>query len=181
MPRRTNDDNALGAALMQKSAARRFSFLGSSEQLEKRVEALEEALEETEVMQNGPFAIEASEKPAPLVRNPGRPRMRPKDFEALARDLWKTAQSTDGATVSHTQLKQIAREFDNSRFIPPADYLERHSAKKIKEFNRNHSHSKVGPIRTWSKLVECGDKDHLRGMRRMLSRCAKMVPPAVRK
>ena len=42
-------------------------------------------------------------------------------------------------------------------------------------FNSRNSNSKLGPITTWSKLISCRDKDLLRGMRRLLYRCAEKL------
>ena len=56
--------------------------------------------------------------------------------------------------------------------LPPAAYLEGKCAQEIKYSNRRNSNSKIGPVMTWLELVSRGDKDHLRGMRRLLSRCS---------
>jgi hypothetical protein len=62
---------------------------------------------------------------------------------------------------------------DEQKYVPPAKYLEGDCAREVRAFNSKHSNSKVGAIQTWSQLVTIGDKDHLRGMRRLLSRCAQ--------
>jgi hypothetical protein len=59
--------------------------------------------------------------------------------------------------------------------LPPSKYLEGKYAMDLKAFNSRNSNSKLGPIKTWSELISCGDKDHLRGMRRLLSRCAEKL------
>lgn len=100
------------------------------------------------------------------------PRRR-QEFTELARQLWLAARKDGQAIVSIGQLGEIAHEFDERGYHPPSDYLEKKDADELKAYNSKHSTSKVGgPIKTWGKLVQHGDKDHLRGMRRMLSRCA---------
>jgi hypothetical protein len=120
---------------------------------------------------------------SPLTKSKGRPPERPDDFVAHAGELWKNAvEQATGAKVSGEQLRQIASELDDLKFVPPAKYLERSIAAEVRKFNSNHSHSKHGPIKAWSTLVEYADKDHLRGMRKLLSRCSKKLPAsAVRK
>lgn len=115
------------------------------------------------------------------VERKGRPAKRPQDFAARAGDLWRTAMQATGTKVSAEHLRQIASELDSSHFLPPADYLEQSVATLVRRFNTANSNSKRGPIKTWSKLIEYGDKDHLRGMRRLLSRCARNRSRRVRK
>src|SRR5208282_5435232 len=113
----------------------------------------------------------AENKTEPMSK--GRPRTRSASFCAGAAGLWAEAmKQATGKKVSCDQLKQIASELDRLNFVPPAEYLERTIAAGIRGFNSMHSNSKGGPIKTWGKLVEYGDKDHLRGMRKLLSRCA---------
>jgi len=103
----------------------------------------------------------------------GRPSVRPAPFINLAGGLWSVARRKNGAAkVSRDQLRKIASELDEKQFVPPAKYLESDCASQVKAFNSKNSNSKVGPILTWSELVTTADKDHLRGMRRLLSRCA---------
>jgi len=88
--------------------------------------------------------------------------------------LWLEATRDSGqAKVSIKQLTQIGSKLDEKGYVPPADYLEGRYAKELKAFNSRNSNSKTGAIQTWSRLVSLADKDHLRGMRRMLSRCAE--------
>jgi hypothetical protein len=109
-----------------------------------------------------------------LTQSKGRPPKRAADFCARAGELWTEAlKHATGKKVSADQLAEIASELDRLKFVPPGEYLESSFASQVKTFNRNHSNAKRGPIKTWSKLVEHADKDHLRGMRKLLSRCAK--------
>lgn len=108
---------------------------------------------------------------------PGRALARSPDFVNLAGKLWLNALGQSGnASVTAEHLKQIASRLDEGQYVPPAEYLEDSCARELKAFNSKNSHSKIGPIQTWSGLVTFGDKDHLRGMRRLLSRCAQKQP-----
>lgn len=108
---------------------------------------------------------------------PGKAKDRPQEFTVLACELWLKARKTlpRRARVSEGQLSEIARTLDEHRLVPPSKYLEKKCADELKAYNSKHSTStsKVGgPIQTWEELVQRGDKDHLRCMRRILSRCA---------
>jgi len=103
----------------------------------------------------------------------GRRRKYACDFVRLAGSLWLKARRQNGVKISEQQLAQIAAELDAKGYRPPADYLEGSCAKELKTYNSRNSNSKVGPIQSWAQLVFHADKDHLRGMRRLLSRCAK--------
>ena len=124
----------------------------------------------------------AAVKPAALVpesadNKPGRALARSPDFVNFAGRLWLTAKGQSGnANVKAEQLRQIASGLDERQYIPPAEYLEGDCARELKAFNSRNSNSKKGPIQTWSQLITFGDKDHLRGMRRLLSRCAQKQP-----
>ena len=102
----------------------------------------------------------------------GRRRKCTSDFVSFAGGLWLKAKRQEDLKVSEQQLAQIAAELDANGYGPPADFLEGSCAKELKTYNSRHSNSKVGPIQTWVELVSHGDKDHLRGMRRRLSRCS---------
>lgn len=122
--------------------------------------------------------------PAPISRKlpsktPGRRPKLAQHFVDFAGTLWSAATQDSGdSKVSTEQLRQIASKLDAQGYLPPADYLEGHYAKELRVFNSRHSNSKLGIISTWSGLVSLDDKDHLRGMRRLLSRCAtKQSPP----
>ena len=121
-------------------------------------------------------------KPAALIsgsadNKPGRALARSPDFVNFAGRLWLAAKGQSGnANVTAEQLKQIASGLDERQYLPPAVYLEGDCARELKAFNSRNSNSKKGPIQTWSQLVTFGDKDHLRGMRRLLSRCAQKQP-----
>jgi hypothetical protein len=104
----------------------------------------------------------------------GRARKLPSEFVDFAGKLWLDAKrQSSRSTVAHEQLMQIASQLDGQDYVPPADYLEKRCAEELKAFNSRHSNSKCGVIKTWSRLVSNADKDHLRGMRRLLSRCAE--------
>jgi hypothetical protein len=89
--------------------------------------------------------------------------------------LWRNAISDSCPQASADQLRQIASALDAAGHLPPAAYLEGKYAQEVKAFNSRNSKSKIGPVKTWSQLISLGDKDHLRGMRRLLSRCAKKL------
>jgi len=89
--------------------------------------------------------------------------------------LWQKAISDGQGKVSMDKLLHIASAFDAGNYLPPIAYLEGKCARELKEFNSRNSNSKIGPVKTWSQLVSLGDKDHLRGMRRLLSRCAQKL------
>lgn len=111
------------------------------------------------------------------TKKPGRRPRLPQTFVLLAAELRSKAILESGGSVSLDQLCQIAAQLDGARHLPPAAYLEGRYAQEVKDFNSRHSNSKIGPIKTWAQLVSHGDKDHLRGMRRLLSRCAKKLKP----
>jgi hypothetical protein len=108
------------------------------------------------------------------VLSTGTPGRRPRldrSFVECAGTLWQKATS-DGHSVPLDRLRPIASELDAAGYLPPSKYLEAKYAMDLKAFNSRNSNSKLGPIKTWSELTSRGDKDHLRGMRRLLSRCA---------
>ena len=108
-----------------------------------------------------------------IMKKLGRPRRLSIKFVEFAAKLWSDAQRHNGhTTVADDQLAEIATKLDIQGFSPPALYLEKSFAQEVKAFNSRNSNSKRGVILTWSQLVGLGDKDHLRGMRRLLSRCA---------
>src|SRR5262249_5647980 len=107
----------------------------------------------------------------------GRAYARPTNFVSFAGSLWLDAKrQSSGAIVSIRQLEKIASSLDAKQYVPPAEYLEGRCARELKAFNSRHSNSKSGSIQTWERLVAFGDKDHLRCMRRLLSRCAENHP-----
>jgi hypothetical protein len=121
--------------------------------------------------QSGPTAHHSAKRtrPGPLSKRSG-------SFVSYAGSLWREAISETG-TVSIDKLREIATVLDNAGYAPPATYLEGKYARELKDFNRRHSNSKIGSLLTWSQLLSHGDKDHLQGMRRLLSRCAKRNRP----
>jgi hypothetical protein len=104
-------------------------------------------------------------RPGPLAKRSG-------SFVSYAGSLWREAIA-DRGSVSIVKLREIATALDTMDYLPPASYLEGKYACELKDFNRRNSNSKIGSMLTWSQLVSHGDKDHLQGMRRLLSRCAK--------
>jgi hypothetical protein len=115
-----------------------------------------------------------SVKPPPSPPNrtkPGRRRRLADSFVVCAGELWRKAIGESKTKVSSGQLREIASVLDAAKYLPPAVYLEGKFARELKAFNSQHSKSKeAGPILTWSQLVAHADKDHLQGMRRLLSR-----------
>lgn len=109
----------------------------------------------------------------PTKRKSGRKPRISESFVAYAGDLWQNAIARSGNTVLNHQLREIAVALDDAGYLPPAAYLEGRYAEELKFFNSRNSNSKVGPVLNWSELVSRGDKDRIRGMRRLLSRCAK--------
>lgn len=108
-------------------------------------------------------------------KKPGRSPKVAQLFVVCAGTLWRRAISESHTKVSDDQLRQIAFALDEAGHVPPSSYLEGKYARELKDFNRRNSNSKIGPLKTWSQLVSHGDKDHLQGMRRLLSRCAEKV------
>ena len=127
-----------------------------------------------------PAASPAGISATPKARS-GRPRRLDSDFVDFAGGLWLNAKrrnlgSRSGSKalskVTHEELVVIASTLDSNDYTPPAQYLEKYFADEVRIYNSGHSNSKTGPIKTWSQLVFIADKNHLRGMRRLLSRCA---------
>jgi hypothetical protein len=110
-----------------------------------------------------------------IARRPGRRSTRSEAFVVCAGTLWQRAIRESGSHASVDRLREIALALDAAGYLPPANYLEGKYAKEVKDFNSCNSHSKIGPLRTWSQLVAHGDKDHIQGMRRTLARCAEKV------
>ena len=94
----------------------------------------------------------------------------------LAGTLWVDARDESGqGRVTIEQLGTLASNLDEKGYVPPAEYLEKSFASMLRAFNSRNSNSRIGPIKTWVQLVTFGDKDHLRGMRKLLSRCAEKI------
>jgi hypothetical protein len=108
-------------------------------------------------------------------RKPGRSPKVDRSFTVCAGALWRKAISDSHTQVSDDQLRQIASALDAAGHLPPSAHLEGKFAQELKAFNSRNSNSKIGSVKTWSQLVSLGDKDHLRGMRRLLSRCARRL------
>ena len=94
------------------------------------------------------------------------------DFVSFAGVLWLKARR-QSAKITDEELSRIGWDLDEKGYIPPAKYLEKKYADELKTYNSRNSNSKAGTIKTWSQLVSVADKDHVRGMRRLLSRCAE--------
>jgi len=112
----------------------------------------------------------------------GRPPRLASGFVEFAGKLWLEAKGQSVPSRSSPKLLSkvktkglatIASILDNQGHIPPAKYLEGRYADELRSFNSRNSNSKSGAIKTWSQLVALADKDHVRGMRRLLSRCAE--------
>jgi hypothetical protein len=108
-------------------------------------------------------------------RKRGRSPKLDQSFVVSAGTLWRKAISGSYAHVSDDQLREIASALDAAGHLPPTAHLEGKYARELKAFNSRNSKSKTGPVKTWSQLISLGDKDHLRGMRRLLSRCAERL------
>ena len=127
---------------------------------------------------SGPRSIIVpSMKPAEEAekRRPGRKPRLPQEFVVFAGRLWRKASSNNATRVSDDRLQQIASALDAAGYLPPAELLEGNCARELKAYNSRNSNSKTGPVRTWSRLISLGDKDLLRGMRRLLYRCARKL------
>jgi hypothetical protein len=86
--------------------------------------------------------------------------------------LWQKATCDGHSNVPVDKLRSIASALDAASYLLPSKYLEGKYAMDLKAFNSRNSNSELGPIKTWSELISRSDKDHLRGMRRLLSGCA---------
>jgi len=111
----------------------------------------------------------------PNIKRPGRPPKLVRPFVICAGTLWRNATSDSHSNVPVDKLRQIASALDAAGYVPPSTYLERTYATELKAFNSRNSNSKSGPIMTWSELISYGDKDHVKGMRRLLYRCAEKL------
>ncbi len=110
--------------------------------------------------------------PTRKIRKPGRRPKLAEPFVIRAGTLWRKAIADSLTKVSDDQLLQLAASLDTDGYFPPSEYLEDKYARDLKAFNSRNSKSQIGPIRKWVQLVSLDDKDYLRGMRRLLSRCA---------
>jgi hypothetical protein len=111
----------------------------------------------------------------PLKRRPGRKPRRSNAFVVFAGNLWKNAVRQNKGQVSAAQLQEIATTLDTAGHLPPSAYLEGKIVEELKTYNSRNSNSKRGSLKTWSQIVSCDDKDFLRAMRRLLSRCAEQI------
>jgi hypothetical protein len=127
----------------------------------------------------GPPAAETRQarlpRNGPKKKKPGRPPRLGRPFVECAGALWQRAIVDSHCNVSIDKLRQIAFALDTANYLPPSAYLEPKYARPLKEFNSRNSNSKRGPVETWSQLIAMDDKDYLRGMRCLLSRCAKKL------
>jgi len=118
---------------------------------------------------------EVSHSTAAEKLRPGRKPKLMEEFVLYAGRPWQDAISREEGTVTIGPLRDIAAALDQAGYLPPSAYLEGKFAKEIRLFNSRNSNSKNGPVRTWFGLVSRGDKDHIRGMRRLLSRCSRRL------
>jgi hypothetical protein len=100
--------------------------------------------------------------------------LRSDDFIHFAGRLW-TEVKGNSVRLDDRGLEEIASRLDAKKYVPPTAYLEGKVAKELKAYNSKNANSKSGPIMTWRRLLQFGDKDQVRGMRRMLSRCAARI------
>ena len=114
-------------------------------------------------------------KETPVGGKAGRRPKLGRAFVECAGRLWQKATSDGYNSVPVDKLRQIASALDAADYLPPSVYLEGKYGLELKAFNSRNSKSKTGPVKTWSQLISLGDKDHLRGMRRLLSRCAERL------
>jgi hypothetical protein len=122
----------------------------------------------------------------PTKSHVGRPQRLTSDFVLFAGTLWLKAKRRHTGLrkakvlqkVTDAELLAIALSLDKKDYVPPSNYLEKHAADELRTYNSRNSNSKTGAIKTWSQLVSLGDKNHLRGMRRLLSRCARKSAPS---
>ena len=128
---------------------------------------------QAETLQRSPYVSAGESKP--LKRRPGRKPRRSNVFVVFAGNLWKNAISQTQGQVSAAQLREIAASLDASEYLPPSDYLEGKVVQQLKTFNSHNSNSKRGPLKTWAQIVSSDDKDFLRAVRRLLSRCAEQI------
>jgi len=118
---------------------------------------------------------EVSHSTAAEKLRPGRKPKLMEEFVLYAGRPWQDAISREEGAVTIGPLRDIAAALDQAGYLPPSAYLEGKFAKEIRLFNSRNSNSKNGPVRTWFGLVSRGDKDHIRGMRRLLSRCSRRL------
>jgi|ERR1035438_1042138 hypothetical protein len=135
--------------------------------------ATNEAVRQTP--QGGNLQAVPGSRSGPSKKKPGRHPRLARPFLERAGTLWQEAILDSHSNVSVDKLRQIASALDAGNYLPPSEYLEGKHARELKEFNSRNSNSKTGPVKTWSQLISLGDKDYLRGMRRLLSRCAEKL------
>jgi hypothetical protein len=131
------------------------------------------------------FAPSATMGEIPQIGYPqseGRRTVRPGPAEKLKREfvtfaaaLWNGSKCVSGR-VSRENLLRIAEKLDAAEYGPPAEYLEKQSAQELRRSNSKSARSKVGPLLRWVALVNHDDKNQLRAMRKLLSRCAGKCP-----
>jgi hypothetical protein len=186
MPPSGNTRYDLASAWTREGLARSFELLDAlssrlttfvSFELEKKAGAAHvEFVKQTGVKQ---WVSRQEERQEDLTtkkrRKPGRIPKPHQAFVVCAGMQWRAAISDSHTKVSDDQLQQIASALDAAGHLPPALYLEGKCAHELKDFNSRNSNSKIGPVKTWSRLVSIGDKDLLRGARRLFSRCAKKL------
>jgi hypothetical protein len=100
---------------------------------------------------------------------------RPHEFTVYAGTLWR-ANRQMGRKVTPDKLLIIAVKLDEKGYTPPSKYLEGNASKAVRTHNKHQGNSELKQIRTWRALVESEDKDFVRGMGRLLSRCASQCP-----
>ena len=119
-------------------------------------------------------ANKSADTKATARKRVGRKAKRDAGFCALAASLLKKEKARTG-TIKTEGLERIARTFEKSGFVKPAEFLEQDAAKALNLYNRQFGASDAKKIMTWTALVGKGDKDQIRAMRRMLYHCAADV------
>jgi hypothetical protein len=171
--RRTNFPGSLKTAHLSSLDLRMRRLQGRwQRRLEIEAKECEHAERRATLAQQNIQGRNVPRKETPIGGKAGRRPKLGRAFVECAGRLWQKATSDGYNSVPVDKLRQIASALDAADYLPPSVYLEGKYGLELKAFNSRNSNSKLGPIKTWSELISCGDKDHLRGMRRLLSRCA---------
>ena len=109
-----------------------------------------------------------------LVKKAGRPMKRNREFDALAGRLW-LEELNGSKRVTSDGLRRIAAKLDESEYKKPSDHLEKKAADALRIYNRNYGNAPTKKILSWTHLVDRGEKNQVRAMREVLSRCGGNV------
>jgi hypothetical protein len=105
---------------------------------------------------------------------PGKPASLTPRLKTLAGNLWRKNQGLQ-RRVRPEGLLSIANELDKTPFPQPSKCFGGGLGKQLREYNSKNGNS-TRKIMTWTDLARHGDKDFVRGMRKLLSRCSSNVP-----